>query len=124
MNKEFQEWSDDIIYKHALTFSHDELAGMYSLCNKREQDYLKEIKSLRLILQSHDDIVEMNSELKKENEKQKQYLKMTGIYDYGEYMDELKQENARLREALEDIIDSGNESYMYHKAKKTLEKGE
>lgn len=64
MNEELQEWSDDIIYKHALTFSHDELAGMYSLCNKREQDYLKEIKSLRLILQSHDDIVEENARLR------------------------------------------------------------
>ena len=64
MNNELQSWSDDIIYKHALTFSHEELAGMYALCNKREQEYLKEIKALRLILQSHGEVIEENAELK------------------------------------------------------------
>lgn len=67
MNNELQSYSDDLIYKHALTFSHEELAGMYAIINKREQGYLKEIKSLRLILQSHGEIVEINAELKKEN---------------------------------------------------------
>ena len=64
MNKELQEWTDDLIYKHALTFSHEELAGMYTIISKREQEYLKEIKSLRLTLQSHGEIVEMNAELR------------------------------------------------------------
>lgn len=64
MNSELQSWSDDIIYKHALTFSHEELAGMYSLCNKREQEYLKEIKALKLILQSHGEVIEMNARLR------------------------------------------------------------
>lgn len=38
---------DDIIYKAALTFKHEELAGMYAIINKREQEYLKEIKLLK-----------------------------------------------------------------------------
>jgi len=56
---------DDIIYKHALTFSHEELAGMYAIISKREVEYLKEIKILRLSLQSHREIVEMNAKLKR-----------------------------------------------------------
>lgn len=39
-------------------------------------------------------------------------------------LEKLEAENARLREALEDIVDSGNESYMYNKAKKALERSE
>lgn len=88
MNEELKSWTDDLIYKHALTFSHEELAGMYSLCNKREQDYLKEIKALRLILQSHGEVIEMNAELK---------LELVGVTDRLRIKEE---ENARLREAL------------------------
>lgn len=84
MNEELQSWSDDIIYKHTLTFSHEELAGMYSLCNKREQDYLKEIKALRLILQSHGEVIEMNAKLK---EQLKNSLKNLNIaYHWGLYL--------------------------------------
>ena len=57
---------DDIIYKHALTFSHEELAGMYAIISKREVEYLKEIKILRLSLQSHGEIVNMNAKLQGE----------------------------------------------------------
>lgn len=43
---------DDIIYKAALTFKHEELAGMYAICNKREQDLQKENARLRETLES------------------------------------------------------------------------
>lgn len=102
MNEELQSWSDDIIYKHALTFSHEELAGMYSLCNKREQDYLKEIKALRLILQSHGEVIEMNAELNKHIESWQDQANF-----YSQMKDELwedniklEKENARLREQI------------------------
>jgi len=45
MNEELQEWTHDLIIK----------------------ELRKEIKSLRLILQSHGEIIEINAELKKEN---------------------------------------------------------
>ena len=77
MNDKLQLWSDDIIYKHALTFSHEELAGMYALCNKREQDYIKEIKALRLILQSHGDIVEENARLREALEEIEKFQVLT-----------------------------------------------
>jgi len=35
---------DDIIYKAALTFKHEELAGMYAILNKREYDLQKALK--------------------------------------------------------------------------------
>lgn len=58
---------DEIFDKLLNTFSHEELAGMYTIISKREVEYLKEIKGLRLCLQSHGQIVDMNYELKKEN---------------------------------------------------------
>lgn len=44
--------NDDIIYKNALTFSHQELAGMYSIISKREVEYLKEIEELKAKINS------------------------------------------------------------------------
>lgn len=79
MNNELQEWTDDLIYKHALNFSQEELAGMYSVINKREQEYLKEIKSLRLILKSHGEVIEMNAELRKENARLREALEFYSI---------------------------------------------
>lgn len=39
--------AEDVIYKAAMTFKHEELAGMYSLCSKREQRHEKEIQRLQ-----------------------------------------------------------------------------
>ena len=58
--------NDEIFDKLLTTFSKEELAGMYTVISKREVEYLKEIKVLRLSLQSHGEIVDMNYELKKE----------------------------------------------------------
>jgi len=44
--------NDDIIYKHALTFSQEELAGMYAIISKREVEYLKEIEELKAKINS------------------------------------------------------------------------
>lgn len=38
---------DDIIYRAALTFKHEELAGMYAICNKREQELKEELKLIK-----------------------------------------------------------------------------
>jgi hypothetical protein len=38
---------EDIIYKAALTFTHEELAGMYAICNKQEDELQRKIKALR-----------------------------------------------------------------------------
>lgn len=83
------------------------------------------------------DLERLYKELEKENKKLKQYLKMTGISDYWEYMEELKQENARLREVLEQVL--GASSFLvcisdrytcykidkvFNEIKKALERGE
>jgi hypothetical protein len=57
---------DEKFDKLLSTFSKEELAGMYSIISKREVEYLKEIKILRLSLQSHGEIVDMNSKLQGE----------------------------------------------------------
>lgn len=49
---------DDIVYKLALTFSHKELAGMYAICNKREQDLIKENAKLKVELKEERETVD------------------------------------------------------------------
>lgn len=58
--------NDEIFDKLLTTFSHEELAGMYTVISKREVQYLKEIKILRLSLQSHGQIVDMNYDLREQ----------------------------------------------------------
>jgi hypothetical protein len=117
---------DDIIYKHALTFSHQELAGMYAIISKREVEYLKEIKILRLSLQSHGEIVDMNFELREQLKELKGHNNtiFNAAYEAGALEQskgacfhcedvalmniKLKEENARLREALEFYADGAS----------------
>lgn len=49
---------DDIVYKLSLTFSHKELAGMYAICNKREQDLIKENAKLKAELKEERETVD------------------------------------------------------------------
>jgi predicted nuclease with TOPRIM domain len=86
---------DNIIYKAALTFKHEELAGMYAICNKREQDLQKENARLR----------ESNSKLCEDIEHLKTFpwIKANSILSMKN--SDLEHENARLREALEKITD-------------------
>ena len=123
MNEELQSWTDDLIYKHALTFSHEELAGMYSLCNKREQDYLKEIKALRLILQSHGEIVEMNAELK--NLIEGNIVVMEKMQERENKMIKLEAENLKLKDLIErkNVYGAPWRSELTRKIK-ALERGE
>lgn len=58
--------NDEIFDKLLTTFSKEELAGMYAIISKREVEYLKEIKGLRLILKSHGQIVDMNYDLREQ----------------------------------------------------------
>lgn len=56
----------EIFDKLLSTFSKEELAGMYTVISKREVEHLKEIKILRLSLQSHGQIVDMNYDLREQ----------------------------------------------------------
>ena len=68
---------DEIFDKFLSTFSKEELAGMYAVISKREVEYLKEIKGLRLSLQLHGEIVEMNYKLEEENARLRDELETT-----------------------------------------------
>lgn len=58
--------NDETFDKIISTFSKEELAGMYTVISKREVEYLKDIKSLRLILMSHGEVIDMNYKLNEE----------------------------------------------------------
>jgi len=121
---------DDIIYKNALTFSQEELAGMYALISKREVEYLKEIEALKDKINSAfnaayeagaleqskgacshcEDVALMNIKLKKEiriEGKAKSVAQELIKWHQSNYT-KLEKENARLREALEFYASSLN----------------
>lgn len=71
MNKELQEWCDSLIkgacfHCEDVTFKNIELE--------------KEVKALRLILQSHGEIIEMNAKLREENARLREQIeKLQGL---------------------------------------------
>jgi len=110
---------DEIFDKLLSTFSKEELAGMYAIISKREVEYLKEIKILRLSLQSHGEIVNMNAKLQGELNELRGHNStiFSAGYEAGALEQskgscfhcedvalintKLQEKNARLREALE-----------------------
>jgi hypothetical protein len=134
---------DDIIYKHALTFSHEELAGMYSIINKREQEYLKEIEALKdkitsafnaayeagalQALKGSEEIERLKKEVRIEGKAKSVAQELIKWHQYT--YTELKKENARLREAFESIIElsllgNDNQGKMVSLARQALKGSE